>query len=86
MPHAIVQLFVVGVYCIISVIITITEGGDTGVSNASHGFGALAGLLIGICVLVNVRTQNWEKKLSLISITIVITLTMIGICSLFFKE
>lgn len=40
------------------------------VSFLAHLFGAIAGLLIGIGVLRNLRVQSWEKKLWWICITL----------------
>ena len=36
---------------------------DKPVSRAAHGFGAIAGLLVGFYILDNRKPENWESKL-----------------------
>ncbi|XP_053676681.1 protein rhomboid [Anopheles nili] len=66
MEYAIVQLFVFSVFCIsdlgMSIYNSITNPFDK-VGYIAHASGALAGFLVGIGVLRNLRVESWERKL-----------------------
>jgi membrane associated rhomboid family serine protease len=63
MRNAIVQVFIFSEYCIITIITGMTSYEDVSVSHAAHFAGGLAGLLVGILVLINVKKLAWETKL-----------------------
>jgi membrane associated rhomboid family serine protease len=77
LEHGLVQIFLSGVYILISVIVAATEGGSI-VSHYSHLFGGLAGLLVGFCVLTNLYIEDWEKKLKMISMASFVILMLSG--------
>uniref|UniRef100_A0A182QFR5 Rhomboid-like protein n=1 Tax=Anopheles farauti TaxID=69004 RepID=A0A182QFR5_9DIPT len=66
MEYAIVQLFVFLVFCItdlgVSIYNSINDPFDK-VGYIAHASGALAGFLVGIGVLRNLKVESWEKKL-----------------------
>ena len=55
---------------------------------AGHGFGLISGVIVGIIVLDNKVTENWEKNLkrSLVVFYIIIFLTMLIINFSFVTE
>ncbi|XP_055612379.1 rhomboid-related protein 2-like [Uranotaenia lowii] len=82
MEHAIVQLFVILVFCVIdvgsSVYNSINDPFDR-VGYIAHASGALAGFLVGIGVLRNLQVDPWERKLWWIAVTVYSCLMVAGI-------
>lgn len=90
MEYAIVQLFVFLVFC----------GTDAGfaiyrhvhdmhdqVGYVAHLCGAVAGLLVGIGVLRNLKVRPWERKLWWCAVTLYFLLMITGISiHLFYKD
>ena len=52
---------------------------EENVSNLTHLFGALAGLLIGIGVLRNLKVESWEKKLWWAAVLLYLVMITAGI-------
>lgn len=82
MEYAIVQLFVFLVFCVtdlsMSIYNSIYDPFDK-VGYIAHASGALAGFLVGIGVLRNLRVNAWERKLWWLAVTIYFMLMTAGI-------
>lgn len=90
MEFAIVQLFVFLIFCVTDVGFSayrhITDHHDQ-VGYVAHLCGAVAGLLVGIGVLRNLKVRPWERKLWWIAITLYFLLMITGISiHIFYKE
>ncbi|XP_029733981.1 rhomboid-related protein 2 isoform X2 [Aedes albopictus] len=82
MEYAIVQLFVFLVFCVtdlsVSIYNSIYDPYDK-VGYIAHASGALAGFLVGIGVLRNLRVRPWERKLWWCAVTIYFLLMAAGV-------
>ncbi|XP_062565789.1 rhomboid-related protein 2 isoform X2 [Armigeres subalbatus] len=82
MEYAIVQLFVFLVFCVtdlsVSIYNSIYDPYDK-VGYIAHASGALAGFLVGIGVLRNLRVRPWERKLWWFAVTIYFLLMAAGL-------
>lgn len=82
MEYAIVQLFVFLVFCVtdlsVSIYNSIYDPYDK-VGYIAHASGALAGFLVGIGVLRNLRVRPWERKLWWCAVTIYFLLMGAGV-------
>lgn len=82
MEYAIVQLFVFLIFCItdlgMSMYRHFTDVHDQ-VGYVAHLSGAVAGLLVGIGVLRNLKVRPWEKKLWWCAVTLYVLLMGAGI-------
>ncbi|XP_058463956.1 rhomboid-related protein 2 isoform X3 [Malaya genurostris] len=82
MEYAIVQLFVFVVFCVtdlsVSIYNSIYDPFDK-VGYIAHASGALAGFLVGIGVLRNLKVNAWERKLWWFAVTIYFMLMSAGI-------
>lgn len=82
MEYAIVQLFVFLVFCVtdlsVSIYNSIYDPFDK-VGYIAHASGALAGFLVGIGVLRNLRVNPWERKLWWCAVTIYFLLMGAGV-------
>lgn len=90
MEFAIVQLFVFLIFCAtdlgMSVYRHITEVHDQ-VGYVAHLSGAVAGLLVGIGVLRNLKVRRWERILWWCAVTLYLILMLTGIgIHLFYGE
>lgn len=83
MEYALIQLFVFLCYIVIdigSVLYRYFLQQHDQVSYMSHFCGALAGLLVGIGVLKNLKVRRWERWLWWFAVTVYILLMGSGIC------
>lgn len=82
MEYAIVQLFVFLVFCVtdlsVSIYNSIYDPYDK-VGYIAHASGALAGFLVGIGVLRNLKVNAWERKLWWFAVTIYFLLMGAGV-------
>uniref|UniRef100_A0A182NNA5 Rhomboid-like protein n=1 Tax=Anopheles dirus TaxID=7168 RepID=A0A182NNA5_9DIPT len=82
MEYAIVQLFVFLVFCVtdlgVSIYNSINDPLDK-VGYIAHASGALAGFLVGIGVLRNLKVESWERKLWWCAVSIYFMLMGAGI-------
>lgn len=82
MDYAIVQLFVYVIFCTTDLGLSIyhhfTDAHDK-VGYIAHLSGAVAGLLVGIGVLRNLKVKPWERKLWWAAVTIYFSLMTAGI-------
>lgn len=82
MEYAIVQLFVFLVFCVtdlsVSIYNSIYDPFDK-VGYIAHASGALAGFLVGIGVLRNLKINPWERKLWWVAVTIYFLLMGAGV-------
>lgn len=82
MEYAIVQLFVFLVFCVtdlsVSIYNSIYDPFDK-VGYIAHASGALAGFLVGIGVLRNLKVNAWERKLWWFAVTIYFLLMGAGV-------
>lgn len=82
MEFAIVQLFVFLIFCItdvgMSVYRHLNEMHDQ-VGYVAHLSGAIAGLLVGIGVLRNLKVRPWERALWWVAVTMYFLLMLSGI-------
>lgn len=82
MEYAIVQLFVFLIFCMtdlgFSVYRHFTDIHDQ-VGYVAHLSGAVAGLLVGIGVLRNLKVRPWERKLWWFAVTVYGALMLAGI-------
>ncbi|XP_050074974.1 protein rhomboid [Anopheles maculipalpis] len=82
MEYAIVQLFVFLVFCVtdlgVSIYNSINDPFDK-VGYIAHASGALAGFLVGIGVLRNLKVESWERKLWWCAVTVYFLLMIAGI-------
>lgn len=90
MEYAIVQLFVFLIFCITDVGFSayrhLNEIHDQ-VGYVAHLCGAVAGLLVGIGVLRNLKVRPWEKKLWWFAVTLYFLLMLSGISiHIFYKD
>lgn len=83
MEFAIVQLFVFLIFCGtdlgLSVYRHMNDVHDQ-VGYVAHLCGAVAGLLVGIGVLRNLKVRRWERVLWWCAVTLYIILMVTGIC------
>lgn len=83
MEYAIIQLFVFLIFITTdvgsSIYRSITDVNDQ-IGYMAHLSGALAGLLVGIGVLRNLKVRPWEKKLWWFAVTVYSVLMLTGIC------
>lgn len=83
MEYAAVQLVVFLCYIVIdvgsAVYRQLTEHHDQ-ISHMSHLCGAIAGLLVGIGVLRNLRVRPWERVLWWVAVTLFVLLMTTGVC------
>lgn len=83
MEYAIVQLFVFLIFCVtdlgFSMYRHFTDVHDQ-VGYVAHLSGAVAGLLVGIGVLRNLKVRPWERKLWWCAVTLYVLLMATGIC------
>lgn len=84
MEYALVQLFVFLIFCMtdlgFSVYRHINDVNDQ-VGYVAHLSGAVAGLLVGIGVLRNLKVRPWERKLWWFAVTVYCGLMLAGIAS-----
>lgn len=90
MEYALVQLFVFLIFCFTDVGFSIyrhlTDVHDQ-VGYMAHLSGAVAGLLVGIGVLRNLKVRPWERKLWWCAVTLYFLLMGAGVCvHIFYKE
>ncbi|XP_052899552.1 rhomboid-related protein 2 [Anopheles moucheti] len=82
MEYAIVQLFVFLVFCVtdlgVSIYNSINDPFDK-VGYIAHASGAVAGFLVGIGVLRNLKVESWERKLWWCAVTVYFLLMIAGI-------
>lgn len=82
MEYAIVQLFVFLIFCAtdlgVSIYNSINDPWDK-VGYVAHASGALAGFLVGIGVLRNLKVVPWERKLWWCAVTVYFMLMVAGI-------
>lgn len=82
MEYAIVQLFVFLIFCItdlgLSVYRTLNDVHDQ-VGYVAHLSGAVAGLLVGIGVLRNLKVRHWERVLWWCAVSLYFLLVLSGI-------
>lgn len=82
MEFAIVQLFVFLIFCVTDVGFSayrhFTDANDQ-VGYVAHLCGAVAGLLVGIGVLRNLKVRPWERKLWWFAVTLYFLLMITGI-------
>uniref|UniRef100_A0A182P611 Rhomboid-like protein n=1 Tax=Anopheles epiroticus TaxID=199890 RepID=A0A182P611_9DIPT len=82
MEYAIVQLFVFLVFCVtdlgVSIYNSINDPFDK-VGYIAHASGALAGFLVGIGVLRNLKVESWERKLWWCAVSVYFLLMIIGV-------
>lgn len=83
MEYALVQLFVFLIFCFTDVGFSIyrhvTDVHDQ-VGYMAHLSGAVAGLLVGIGVLRNLKVRPWERKLWWCAVTLYVLLMGAGVC------
>jgi rhomboid-related protein 1/2/3 len=81
-PYGVFQMFFFVLYCLVdtgfSIYNHITDPNDQ-VGYIAHLSGSLAGLLIGIGVLQNLKELDWEKKLWWCALTVYFLLMSAGI-------
>lgn len=83
MEFAIVQLFVFLVFCGTDIGLSVYRHLNNPydrVGYMAHLCGAIAGLLVGIGVLRNLKVRSWEKKLWWFAVTLYLGLMSAGIC------
>lgn len=83
MKYAVAQLFIFLVFCTSDVGLSIVRyhtDPRNQVGYVSHFCGAMAGLLVGIGVLRNLKIRPWERKLWFCAVTLYIVLMVGGIC------
>lgn len=83
MEFACEQLFVLLVFCVCDAAFSTNDylsKTRTDISFVAHLAGGVAGLLVGICVLRNVKVRFWQLKLWWFSVTIYFSLMITGIC------
>lgn len=90
MEYAILQLFVFLVFCVtdfgLSAYRHMHDYHDQ-VGYVAHICGAVAGLLVGIGVLRNLKVHRWERKLWWFAVTLYFLLMLTGISiHLFYSE
>lgn len=90
MEYALVQLFVFLIFCVTDVGFSIyrhvTDVHDQ-VGYMAHLSGAVAGLLVGIGVLRNLKVRPWERKLWWCAVTLYFLLMGAGVCiHIFYKD
>ncbi|XP_055628146.1 rhomboid-related protein 2 isoform X2 [Toxorhynchites rutilus septentrionalis] len=82
MEYAIVQLFVFLVFCVtdlsVSIYNSIYDPFDK-VGYIAHASGAVAGFLVGIGVLRNLKVNPWERKLWWLAVTVYFSLMGAGV-------
>lgn len=82
METALIQLFIFVLFCAYdfgtSIYRHFTDDHDQ-VSYSAHLCGAIAGLLVGIGVLRNIKIHKWEEKLWWIAVTLYFLLMFAGI-------
>lgn len=82
MEYGIVQLFVFLVFCVtdlgVSIYNSINDPFDK-VGYIAHASGALAGFLVGIGVLRNLKVESWERKLWWCAVSVYVMLMGAGI-------
>lgn len=78
MKYAWAQLFFFIAYCAADIARAIYFDAKA-VSHAAHIFGAIAGILVGIGVLRNLKVEKFEKKLWWIAVMTYVTLMTAGI-------
>jgi rhomboid-related protein 1/2/3 len=83
MEYALIQLFVFLVFCGsdigTSIYRHLTDDNDR-VGYMAHLCGALAGLLVGIGVLRNLKVRPWERKLWWFAVSLYVSAMTAGIC------
>lgn len=82
MEFAIVQLFVFLIFCITDVGMSVYRHAyemHDQVGYVAHLSGAVAGLLVGIGVLRNLKVRPWERALWWIAVTMYVVLMLTGI-------
>lgn len=82
MDYAIPQLFVFLVFCLTDLglsTIRHINNYQNQVGYVAHLCGAIAGLLVGIFILRNLKVHRWEKKLWWFAVTLYVLLMLTGI-------
>lgn len=90
MVHPGFQLIVILIYCTTDGYYSYNDyfyNGNRGIGYVSHLCGAVAGLLVGIRVLRNLRVKKWEKTVWKYAVVLFCTLMFAGIlANIFFYE
>jgi membrane associated rhomboid family serine protease len=81
MKHGALQLFVFMILCTSDVFVSVFQetNGDVA-SGTAHLFGAIAGVLVGIGVLRNLRVRPYQRKLWILSLSLYFILVLAAIC------
>lgn len=80
MYNPLLQLTIFLIYCVTDFYFSFIayHAGNVDTSFVSHLCGAIAGLLVGIGVLRNLKIRSWEQKMWWCAITIFAMLLLIG--------
>lgn len=81
MKYGALQLFVFLIVCSCNIYTDVFQNPNINVSNGAHLYGAIAGVLIGIGVLRNLRERPYQKKLWFLAIAVYCSLITAGICN-----
>lgn len=83
MRYAVVQLFIFTLFCVTDISSAIYRHSNDQIHDqvgyVAHFSGAVAGLLVGIGVLRNLKVRPWEKKLWWFAVTLYSLLMLSGI-------
>ena len=82
MEYAIIQLFVFLVFCVTDLSVSVYNHlyqPEDKIGYVAHLSGAVAGLLVGIGVLRNLKVRRWEKKLWFVAVTLYLALMTAGV-------